>query len=120
MKRGAWIVLGLVLLLRLPFLNQNWLGDPNLTLYVMIAIIAWQFIPFHTLLYAVGRRQIPAVLYEAALIDGASPWQLFRRVTLPQLRYTMVTSGILMVVGALTYFPAFALGPLLEHLQMVR
>ncbi len=88
----------------MPFLNQNWLGDPNLTLYVMIAIIAWQFIPFHTLLYAVGRRQIPAVLYEAALIDGASPWQLFRRVTLPQLRYTMVTSGILMVVGALTYF----------------
>lgn len=88
----------------LSFLNQNWLGDPGLTLYVMVAIIAWQFIPFHTLLYAVGRRQIPAVLYEAALIDGASPWQMFWRVTLPQLRYTIVTSGILMVVGALTYF----------------
>ena len=88
----------------MSFLNQNWLGNPNLTLYVIIAIIAWQFIPFHTLLYAVGRRQIPTVLYEAALIDGATPWQLFRRVTLPQLRYTIVTSGILMVVGALTYF----------------
>lgn len=88
----------------MSFLNQNWLGDPNLTLYVIIAIIAWQFIPFHTLLYAVGRRQIPAVLYEAALIDGATPWQMFRRVTLPQLRYTIVTSGILMIVGGLTYF----------------
>ncbi|HWG02542.1 MAG TPA: sugar ABC transporter permease [Trebonia sp.] len=88
----------------LAFLNQNWLGDPNLTLYVIVAIIAWQFIPFHTLLYGVGRRQIPAVLYEAAVLDGASPAQLFWRVTLPQLRYTIVTSGILMIVGSLTYF----------------
>jgi raffinose/stachyose/melibiose transport system permease protein len=88
----------------LQFLQQNWLGSPNLTLYVVIAIIAWQFIPFHTLLYAVGRRQIPPVLYEAATIDGASPAQIFWRVTLPQLRYTMVTSGLLMIMGALTYF----------------
>jgi raffinose/stachyose/melibiose transport system permease protein len=88
----------------LSFLQQNWLGSPSLALYVVIAIIAWQFIPFHTLLYAVGRRQIPVVLYEAATIDGASPAQLFWRVTLPQLRYTVVTSGILMIVGSLTYF----------------
>jgi raffinose/stachyose/melibiose transport system permease protein len=88
----------------LSFLNQNYLGSPSLTLYVLIVIIAWQFIPFHTLLYAVGRRQIPAVLYEAATLDGASPAQMFWRVTLPQLRYTIVTSGILMIVGALTYF----------------
>jgi raffinose/stachyose/melibiose transport system permease protein len=88
----------------LSFLQQNWLGDPNLALYVVIGIIAWQFIPFHTLLYAVGRRQIPAVLYEAARLDGASPAQMFWRVTLPQLRYTIVTSGILMTVGSLTYF----------------
>jgi raffinose/stachyose/melibiose transport system permease protein len=88
----------------LHFLNQNWLGSPSLTLYVLIAIIAWQFIPFHTLLYAVGRRQIPPVLYEAAILDGASPAQMFWRVTLPQLRYTIVTSGILMIVGSLTYF----------------
>ena len=62
-----------VQVLHLGFLQQNWLGSPNLTLYVVVAIIAWQFIPFHTLLYAVGRRQIPAVLYEAATLDGASP-----------------------------------------------
>ena len=88
----------------LAALQQNWLGNPDLALYVIIAIIAWQFIPFHTLLYAVGRRQIPAVLYEAATLDGASPARIFWRVTLPQLRYTVVTSGILMIVGALTYF----------------
>jgi raffinose/stachyose/melibiose transport system permease protein len=88
----------------LPFLQQNWLGNPRLTLYVVVAIIAWQFIPFHTLLYAVGRRQIPQVLYEAAMLDGASPARMFWRVTLPQLRYTIVTSGILIIVGSLTYF----------------
>jgi len=88
----------------LGFLQQNWLGSPNLTLYVVVAIISWQFIPFHTLLYAVGRRQIPAVLYEAATLDGASPLRTFWRITLPQLRYTIVTSGILMIVGSLTYF----------------
>ena len=88
----------------LAALQQNWLGSPDLTLYVIVAIIAWQFIPVHTLLYAVGRREIPAVLYEAARLDGASPARIFWRVTLPQLRYTIVTSGILMIVGSLTYF----------------
>jgi raffinose/stachyose/melibiose transport system permease protein len=88
----------------LAFLQQNWLGSPNLTLYVIVAIIAWQFIPFHTLLYTVGRRQIPQVFYEAAMLDGASPARTFWRITLPQLRYTIVTSGILMIVGSLTYF----------------
>ncbi|HEY4464858.1 MAG TPA: sugar ABC transporter permease, partial [Streptosporangiaceae bacterium] len=90
--------------LNLGFLQQNWLGKPDLTLYVIVAIIAWQFIPFHTLLYQMGRRQIPEVLYEAATLDGATGRQLFWRVTLPQLRYTIATSSTLMIVGALTYF----------------
>jgi len=68
--------------LGLGFLRQNWLGNPSLTLYVIIGLIAWQFIPFHTLLYQMGRRQIPGVLYEAARLDGACPAQLFWRVTL--------------------------------------
>ena len=90
--------------LGLGFLRQNWLGNPSITLYVIIGLIAWQFIPFHTLLYQMGRRQIPDVLYEAARLDGAGPAQLFWRVTLPQLRYTVVTSSTLIVVGSLTYF----------------
>lgn len=98
---------GLVALSRsgnLGFLRQDWLGNPGLTLYVIIGLIAWQFIPFHTLLYQMGRRQIPDVLYEAARLDGASPVQMFWRVTLPQLRYTIVTSSTLIIVGSLTYF----------------
>jgi raffinose/stachyose/melibiose transport system permease protein len=90
--------------LNLGFLQQNWLGNPKITLYVIIALIAWQFIPFHALLYQMSRRQIPHVLYEAARLDGASPAQVFWRVTLPQLRYTVVTSSTLIIVGSLTYF----------------
>lgn len=88
----------------LAFLNQNWLGGRDLALPVVIAIIAWQFIPFHTLLYQLGRRQVPKVLYEAALLDGAGGLATLLHVTLPQIRYTIVASSTLMVVGSLTYF----------------
>lgn len=85
-------------------LNQNWLGSPNLALYTIVAIIAWQFIPFHTLIFQAGRRAIPAALYDAATVDGANVRQAFWHVTLPQLRYSIVTSSTLVLVGSLTYF----------------
>jgi len=88
----------------LSWLNHDWLGDQTLVLYTLIFIIAWQFIPFHTLLYQAGARQIPASMYEAAMIDGAGRVQQFWRITLPQLRNTMVTSTTLIIVGSLTYF----------------
>jgi raffinose/stachyose/melibiose transport system permease protein len=85
-------------------LSQDWLGSPDLALYVVIFVIAWQFVPFHTLLYQAGVRQIPATLYEAAQLDGAGRVRQFFHVTLPQLRYTIITSSTLMLVGSLTYF----------------
>ena len=88
----------------LDFLSQDYLGSPHLVLYVVVFAIAWQFVPFHTLLYQAGVRQIPAALYEAASIDGAGRVSQFRHITLPQLRNTIITSSTLMLVGALTYF----------------
>ena len=90
--------------LGLPFLAQDWLGDSDLVLFVVVFVIAWQFVPFHTLIYQGGVRQIPASLYEAAQIDGAGRVQQFFNITLPQLKYTIITSSTLMVVGSLTYF----------------
>ncbi|ASR39525.1 ABC transporter [Prauserella marina] len=83
---------------------QDWLGDRDLALYVVVFVIAWQFIPFHTLLYQAGVRQIPGSLYEAAELDGAGRVRQFFHITLPQLRYTIITSSTLMLVGSLTYF----------------
>ncbi|GAA3813053.1 MULTISPECIES: carbohydrate ABC transporter permease [Amycolatopsis] len=88
----------------LDFLSQDWLGDPTLALYVVIFVIAWQFVPFHTLLYQGGVRQIPKSLYEAAELDGAGRVRQFFHITLPQLRYTIITSSTMMLVGSLTYF----------------
>jgi raffinose/stachyose/melibiose transport system permease protein len=90
--------------LGLPFLAQDWLGNSDLVLFVVVFVIAWQFVPFHTLIYQGGVRQIPASLYEAAQIDGAGRIQQFFSITLPQLKYTIITSSTLMVVGSLAYF----------------
>ncbi|MBV8200392.1 MAG: sugar ABC transporter permease, partial [Acidobacteria bacterium] len=69
--------------------TTDWVGNPNTAFFAVAGVIAWQFIPFHTLLYQAGRRQIPRTLYEAALVDGASDWSQFVHITLPQLRYTI-------------------------------
>ncbi len=90
--------------LHMSFLDQNYLGSTSITFFVIVALITWQFVPFHMLIYQAGRRAIPAELYDAAKVDGANIRQAFRHVTLPQLRYTIVTSSTLIVVGSLTYF----------------
>lgn len=95
---------GLAMGLGLPFLAQDWLGVPQLALGLIIFVFAWQFVPFHTLIYQGGVRQIPKSLYEAAQIDGAGTIKQFFHITLPQLKYTIITSSTLMVVGSLTYF----------------
>jgi raffinose/stachyose/melibiose transport system permease protein len=82
----------------------DWLGNPGLALYMMIFLIAWQFIPFHMLLYQAGARQIPLSIYEAAEIDGAGRVRQFLHITLPLLKNTIVTSSMLIIVGSLTYF----------------
>ncbi|GHO85092.1 carbohydrate ABC transporter permease [Dictyobacter formicarum] len=91
----------------LPGLARGWLGDPDLAFFVVMAIICWQFIPFHALLYLGGARQIPKELYEAANIDGAGRIQNFFSITLPQLKYTIITSTTLIFTGSLTYFDLF-------------
>lgn len=90
--------------LHLDFLAQDWLGKTNLAIGVVIFVVSWQFIPFHSLIYQGGVRQIPTTMYEAASIDGAGRVRQFFSITLPQLKYTIITSSTLMVVGSLTFF----------------
>ena len=90
--------------LQIGFLSQDWLGEDKLAIGVVVFIVSWQFIPFHSLIYQGAVRQIPRSMYEAAEIDGAGRIRQFWNVTLPQLKYTIVTSSTLMVVGSLTFF----------------
>jgi raffinose/stachyose/melibiose transport system permease protein len=90
--------------LKIGFLVQDWLGKGSLALGVIIFVVSWQFIPFHTLLYQAGVRQIPVQLYEAAQLDGAGRIRQFFSITLPQLKYTIITSTTLILVGSVTFF----------------
>jgi raffinose/stachyose/melibiose transport system permease protein len=85
-------------------LTQDWLGRGSLAIGVVIFVVSWQFIPFHSLIYQGAVRQIPTSMYEAAQIDGAGRMRTFFSITLPQLKYTIITSSTLMVVGSLTFF----------------
>jgi raffinose/stachyose/melibiose transport system permease protein len=95
---------GLGAQLKIGFLTQDWLGKPGLAMGTVIFAVSWQYIPFHTLLYQGGVRQIPQSIYEAAEIDGAGRVRKFFSITLPQLKYTIITSSTLMVIGSLTFF----------------
>lgn len=86
------------------WLKQDWLGDPTLAIGVLIFVVSWQYIPFHSLIYQGAVRQIPTSLYEASQIDGAGKVRQFFSITLPQIKYTIITSSTLMVVGSLTFF----------------
>ncbi|MDQ1034704.1 raffinose/stachyose/melibiose transport system permease protein [Streptomyces sp. V3I8] len=90
--------------LRIEVLSQDWLGRPGLAFGLVVFVVSWQFIPFHSLIYQGGVQQIPKSLYEAAQLDGAGRIRQFFGITLPQLKYTVITSSTLMVVGSLTFF----------------
>ncbi len=84
--------------------SADLLGSDRGAFAAVLFVTSWQFVPFHMLIYQGGARQIPKSLYDAAAIDGATTVRQFFVITLPQLRNTIVTSSVLMVVGALTYF----------------
>ncbi len=90
--------------LHMAFLSQDWLGQSNLAVATVVFVVSWQFIPFHSLIYQGAVRQIPRSMYEAAQLDGAGRVRQFFSITLPQLKYTVITSSTLMVVGSVTFF----------------
>jgi xylobiose transport system permease protein len=77
---------------------------PATAIGVLTFVGMWQWTPFHTLIYQGGARAIPEVLYQAAAVDGAGRVRQFFHITLPQLRNTMITSIVLMLVGSVTTF----------------
>ncbi|MFN8528610.1 MAG: sugar ABC transporter permease [Anaerolineae bacterium] len=68
--------------------GANWLGDPNLILWSVIVVNVWKQAGYFMIFYLAGLQNIPRDFYEAASLDGASPWQQFRFLTFPLLRRT--------------------------------
>lgn len=88
----------------LDFLIKEWLADPGIALYSVFVAISWKYFGFHMVLYLAGLQQIPRELEEAAAIDGANPWQIFRYVTVPLLGPTIRISVFLSIIGAIQLF----------------
>jgi multiple sugar transport system permease protein len=84
-----------------------WLGSPSKALFSTIAMVVWRFAGFNMLILLTGLQAIPIDVYEAARIDGASRWQLFRHITVPLLRPTIALMLVLSITGSLLAFDQF-------------
>lgn len=84
--------------------GQTWLSDPGSVLFAMFLVVSWKYFGFHMILYLAGRQDIPPEITEAAMMDGASTWQIFRNITLPLLGPTIRISVFLSTIGAIQLF----------------
>jgi raffinose/stachyose/melibiose transport system permease protein len=84
--------------------QPGWLTDPNLALFSVAAIDVWKGVGIATLIFIAGIVAIPQEYFEAARVDGASSWNVFRNITLPLSRPAMGTVIILSLIGGLRSF----------------
>jgi multiple sugar transport system permease protein len=83
----------------------DWLGDPDWSMPAIALFAVWKNFGYNMLILLAALQSIPGDLYEAARIDGATPPQQFRYVTLPSLMPTLLLVSILTISG---YFQLFA------------
>jgi raffinose/stachyose/melibiose transport system permease protein len=84
--------------------GPGWLTDPSLALFSVALVDVWKGVGLATVIYIAGIVSIPNDYYEAAKIDGARPWQLFRYVILPLSWPATSTVIILSLIGGLRSF----------------
>ena len=95
---------GLLGALGLGGLQQDWMGDPSVALWSIAIIVIWQSAGYSMVIFLAGLSGIPEELYEAAMMDGASPIQRFWHITLPQLAPATTINVLLSLTGGLTLF----------------
>ena len=88
--------------LNLP--SNGWLRDPDWAMVAVVIVSIWKGLGFNMIVFLAGLQGISETLYEAAKVDGASRWQRFFHVTLPQLRPTIAFVLIVSIIGAFQVF----------------
>lgn len=81
--------------------GPNWFGGTRTALAALMIVNIWRGMPFYGISFLAGLQTIPADLYEAARVDGASRWQQFRHITVPRLRPVLLV--VLMLSTILTF-----------------
>lgn len=84
--------------------GPDWLNDPATAMPAIIALSIWQAAGFHMVIWLAGLQSISGELYEAAQLDGASPWHQFRYVTWPGLKHTRTLILVTITIQALGLF----------------
>lgn len=79
--------------------GRSWLGDPQLALGTVVLVSIWFFMGYYMIIFLAGLQEIPREYYDAAKIDGARSWQLFRHITWPLLK---PTSFFVLLVSTIT------------------
>ncbi|GAA4892879.1 carbohydrate ABC transporter permease [Streptomyces coeruleoprunus] len=85
-------------------LGGGWFSDRSTVLGTLFLVMTWKYFGFHMMLYLAALQSVPRELTEAAIVDGAGPWQRFRGITLPLLGPTLRISVFLSVIGAIQLF----------------
>ena len=83
---------------------QGWLVDPNLARLAIVIATVWQGIPFVMILLLAGLQALPQAPFEAATVDGASPWQRFSLLTMPLMRPVIAVALALRIIDLFRVF----------------
>ncbi|GHF36762.1 ABC transporter permease [Kitasatospora xanthocidica] len=84
---------------------RDWLGDPATAWPWMVAVAVFVSLPFTTYTLLAGLQTVPGEVYEAARVDGASRWQVYRRITLPLLRPAFLVGLVINLINVFNSFP---------------
>jgi multiple sugar transport system permease protein len=81
-----------------------WLADSNTALFAIVIVTLWQGLGGNIILNLAGLQGIPRMYYEAAVLDGANPWQCFRYITWPFLRNTTFFITTVVLINSFQLF----------------
>jgi ABC-type sugar transport system permease subunit len=84
--------------------NAAWLGNASTALFAVIVVAVWKGFPLSAVMYTAAYQNVPEELREAAKLDGANSWQVFRSVVLPSMAPTIRSTMILTTVWTFNYF----------------
>ncbi len=87
--------------LRLADAPVGWLSDDTLALFCIMFVTMWRGLGWYMVMYLAALQAVPADMHEAAMLDGASRWQRFWRITVPMLKPTIAVCSVLSVLAAL-------------------
>ena len=83
----------------------DWVNNPGSSFYFLMWVAVFVSIPFTTFVLLAGLQSIPADIVEAASVDGATHWQIYRRIKFPLLRNSLLIASIINIINVFNSFP---------------